>query len=94
MAKLRGQAEIEFLAAIPPVEWDSHLGGMTPGARTDLMEGCAALMQQAALLRGYLDGRFLFGDGDHARGVAAGNKLREKVRRALGYVYPKDDLSF
>jgi len=46
-----------------------------------------------ARFRAYFDARFHSGC-THAEAVKDANKLVTKVRRALGYTYPKDDLNF
>jgi hypothetical protein len=79
---IRHEAGIEFL---PP-----------PKDRADLdttIRELDALMVKAALLRGYLDGRYGHGCGDqgHEDAVNEANKLVRAVRRALGFnVTPRE----
>lgn len=77
------------LLALPPVVWNDHLSEMSIEERQEIASSLSHILERAALAHGYIDGRFLFGDGTHERGVKAGNALRAKVRKALGFTYPK-----
>lgn len=83
-----GMTAFEFLG-LSPLVWADHLEKMTPDRRDAITRGLSAVLETAALARGYIDGRYLFGDGDHSRGVKSGNALRTKIRAALGFAYPK-----
>ena len=93
------QAAIELLST-EPVAWEVKIAGLSPAEREHLTNSLSAVLERAALARGYMDGAFggdtyLFGTGTHARGVKAANALRVKIRKALGYAYPKSQpLSF
>jgi len=53
-------------------------------------------MQHCARLRGYLDARYGSGCGDqgHETGVKWSNALVKKVRKALGFTLPSNDVRF
>ncbi len=55
-----------------------------------------ATIQGLTRLRGYLDARYGHGCGDqgHTDAVKEANRLTTKVRKALGYTYPKCEVSF
>ncbi len=91
---------IELLST-EPVAWEVKIAGLSPAEREHLTNSLSAVLERAALARGYMDGAtgisgsYLFGTGTHARGVKAANALRVKIRKALGYAYPKSQpLSF
>ena len=101
------QAAIELLST-EPVAWEVKIAELSPAEREHLTNSLSAVLERAALARGYMDGAYrpfvrcsasyrlvLFGTGTHARGVKAANALRVKIRKALGYAYPKSQpLSF
>lgn len=94
--KRRLTPEALHLLTLPPKQWEEFVNTMTEDERQNAQRGIDALMQGGARLSGYLDVRGATGNGDggHTRGVAKSNKMAEKVRKALGYTYPKSDINF
>lgn len=65
-------------------------------ARQSLCRSLEAICVRAARIIGYLEARGVSGcgDGGHADGVTESNRVAAKVRKALGFTYPKDDWRF
>lgn len=76
------------LVAMPPAVWAEHLEELSAEECESMASSLSHIIERAALARGYIDGRYLFGTGTHDRGVKAANALRVKVRKALGFAYP------
>jgi hypothetical protein len=58
---------------------------------------CDAIIEKATRLRAYVEGRggrLNPNDLGHEQAVKLSNRLCEKVRRVLGYSYPKHDVTF
>ena len=81
----------------PPVEWRATMQELSQHEVQQVGSSLDVLMQQAARLRGYLDEVELNGVKDdvcHAAAVVQSNRTLAKVRKALGYTYPRQDISF
>jgi hypothetical protein len=88
-------ALLDALLNSAPVEWQ-YLVTAKPETLGRCITGLDALMEKSARLRGYLDGRYGHGCGDqgHKDAVKMSNRLLNKVRKALGFIFPRQDLSF
>lgn len=81
-----------LMSAFPPAAWDEIIGGC--GAQVqDTIEGHAdGLAVYFARMSAYTSARML--DQGHSTAVRKQNATANKVRKALGYSYPKADISF
>lgn len=82
-----------------PVQWDGITTECLKRGTATVQEiaNCLdSMAERCARLSGYLEARGATGCGDngHAEGVKSSNKKVTKVRKAIGYSYPKSDLSF
>jgi hypothetical protein len=77
-------------------EWDYLQHNMNVETKGDCVRHLDALITRASMLRGYLDMRYGHGCGDqgHDSGVDEANKLATKVRKALGFTLPKQNIRF
>lgn len=80
----------------PMVNWKDAATALKPEALVDAVRSLDSLIERAARLRGYLDGRYGHGCGDqgHADAVKMSNALAAKVRKALGFTYKDHPLTF
>lgn len=87
---------MQLIKELAPVEFQAQVNAMTTEDRRVYIDELDAIMQKAAMLRGYLDARYGHGCGDqgHQDGVKACNRLVAKVRKALGFTIAKRDLTF
>lgn len=95
MAHLKNISDktVEFLNA-PPVLWETRLESLNIGDTNTITVDLSAIIQTAAHLKGYIEGRVMYENRDHAFGVKAANNLLAKVRKVLGYAYPRQDVNF
>ncbi len=82
-----------------PITWDAKVTeSLIRGTANvqELANWLDSMTERCARLSGYLEARGATGCGDngHAEGVKQSNKKVAKVRKAIGYTYPKADLSF
>jgi hypothetical protein len=84
----KAMTAIELLST-EPAAWEVKIAELSPAEREHLTNSLSAVLERAALARGYMDGAYLFGTGTHARGVKAAYALRVKICKALGYACPK-----
>lgn len=86
----------EFIEVIPLVDLQETVNPMTMEGRRKIIDELDAVIQRAARIRGYVDMRYGSGCGDqgHVAGVKESNKLVNKIRKALGFTYPKADVRF
>lgn len=78
------------------VEWEEAVRMLTSAQIQEVQNRCDAMAERAARLSGYLDARGATGCGDsgHSEGVKRSNKKAHRVRKALGFTYPRKDISF
>lgn len=82
-----------------PFSWDVRVSQIleqgTVSVR-ELADWLDSISIRCARLSGYLDARGALGCGDngHSDGVKLSNRKATKVRRALGYTFPKYDINF
>lgn len=79
-----------------PVDWQAIADAMTASERDEVsrkLENSAVWMSRAAA---YFEERGGYGCGDqgHSAAVKVQSKQAEKVRRALGFSYPKQNITF
>lgn len=82
LERLRG------LLTAPPVDWREWVDDLRPEIRRELVKDLDALLDRAALLQGYVDGRANatgIGDEPHRYAVRRGNRVRAQVRTAIGF---------
>lgn len=91
------EEKAKFLMNLPMVEWNDSQHGYFPETKQEIIEELDAWIEKACRLRAYLDARVqMSGDNskDHNRAVRRQNGLATKVRRLLGYSYPKSEVMF
>jgi hypothetical protein len=84
------------LLVVPLVELESSIAGITPNDLDQLSRDLDAIAIRAARVARYVELRGGYGRGDqgHSAAVDAQNKTAAKVRKALGFSYPKQDIRF
>lgn len=90
---------IAHLLSLPMVEWDGFISRMLttqPRLRVlEVMNEMDALAEKTIRLRGYLEMREGGGsDRGHTEAVSESNRLTTLARKALGYTYPRQDVTF
>lgn len=85
--------------ACAPVTWDAKVTETLKdgtGTVQALVNWLDSVAEHCARLSGYLEARGATGCGDngHADGVKSSNRKVTKIRKALGYTYPKSNLQF
>lgn len=88
--------KIARLLKLPPAKWEAAADRMATRDRSEIVRELDALLDKAARLRGYFDERHGYGCGDqgHKSAVKECNRLGAKIRRTLGYSYPRQDIHF
>lgn len=90
--------DAEYWLALAPVRWYGEVEGMRAKVAEEAVQALDSHITAAARVRAYLQEWLNHGHGEdlraHRAGVRAGNRLVTKIRRALGYSYPKQDLNF
>lgn len=81
---------IDSWLLLAPVDWQSQAAQTPEARRLELARALDDIAQHAARLSAYLE---TFSNG-HDAAVRAQNRRIAKVRRALGFTYPKADLHF
>jgi hypothetical protein len=86
---------VQFYLDEPMTHWHTA-GTLTNEAQSEMIRYLDGEIERAARLRGYLDERYGHGCGDHGHNdaVKSSNRLAAKIRKALGFTYPKDDVRF
>lgn len=84
------------LLELAPVELEKAIDAIPMSDRQELAQELDAICQKASLVSGYLDARGATGCGDngHSAGVREANKARTRIRAAIGFTYPKSDITF
>jgi cytidylate kinase len=84
------------IMARPMVEWEAAADRMNARERAEIADALNQITQRAARAASYFEERYGYGCSDrgHAEAVKAQNKLVAKIRKALGFSYPKQDVSF
>lgn len=92
---MTGEQLATKLLASPMAQWDTILS-RNSDAVSEADDYLMATVEKAARASGYIAGRV--GSGGltrgHAEGVKRSNTFAAKVRRVLGFTYPKNDISF
>jgi len=85
----------QFFLDEPMTHWSS-VGELKPQAQHEVIRHLDAVIERAVRLRGYLDERYGYGCGDqgHKAAVKTSNKLAKRIRKALGFTYPGQDINF
>jgi hypothetical protein len=79
----------------PMVEWGCMLDRLSINDREQAVRDLDNLIERASRLRGYVDFRGVVGsDRGHTKAVKNSNRLTTKIRRALGYTHPQQNLAF
>jgi hypothetical protein len=79
-------------ANIAPVQWEETIDRMPDGARHQLETHARAAAVHYARIAAYVGGRNL--GADHAAAVQHQNSTARAVRKALGFSYPADPITF
>lgn len=74
------------LVKLPPVEWERETGKLSNEKRRELETECNEISQRLILLGSY---GFHSCESTHEQAVKLAMSQLVKVRRALGYAYPK-----
>ena len=79
-----------------PIEWPELVKALPSSEMLELSRWLDSVSEGAARLSAYVEARGGSGCGDsgHDRAVKAQNRRAAKVRRALGYTFPKLDFTF
>lgn len=77
---------------LPMAGWDRHTSRKASYELHDLQSGLAGLCVHVARAAGYFGARSH--GRDHRQAVKASNATAARVRRALGYTIPRDDINF
>lgn len=77
-------------------DWNSLQHNMLGETKEEIIRYLDRLMERSARLRGYLNTRYGngCGDGGHASAVKESNRLAWKVRKALGFIQPRKDITY
>lgn len=81
-----------MLMNLPPRKWEAALAEYSDTVRREIAEDLEGLAERAALVAGYVGARAQ--ERNHQAGVKRANKLCTAIRKAIGFSYPKYDLSF
>ena len=82
----------ELLLGLPPVEWEAWLSRNTSDTVRKTCKQLERVAVQAARMASYLNSR---ADGaTHLQALNGQNRIAERVRRAMGFTVPRDDLNF
>lgn len=81
---------------LPPIAWQAEVDKMKDGNKQEVSRWLDGVIERAARLQGYLDGRGAIGcgDGGHDAGVKESNRNVAKVRKALGFNQARNDVRF
>lgn len=87
------------LLRTPMVKWRARTAKLTNTERQKLIDELDALAIRCARLSGYLTSQLIGGndptdDQIHAAAVARSNRTARKVRKALGFTYANDPITF
>jgi hypothetical protein len=84
------------ILARPMVEWEASADKMTTAERGEVARALNTMAERAARAASYFEERYGYGCGDqgHSRAVKKQNKLAERIRKALGFTYAKQDVTF
>lgn len=83
---------ITTFTAQPLTKW-SHSADQIPiETRRELSDAACDYSIRFARASAYLNARYL--GGDHQAGVDASNKVVTALRKAFGFTYPQNDISF
>lgn len=77
---------------VPPVRWAEVYRRLPEKSRKEYADDLMALAQASARMAGYFYWRSL--GQDHHAAVRKSNTCVAAIRKALGYTYPRDDISF
>ncbi len=77
---------------VPPVKWQEVFEAVAAEDRTGFVRDLEALAERATRMAAYFNRRHL--GNDHAAAVRKSNSAGTAVRRALGFSYPKQDITF
>jgi hypothetical protein len=90
----------ETFVNAPPVHWETLMTLARSSKEAQWLGESVILLdntiEKLARVRGYLDGRYGHGCGDqgHTSAAKESNRLAAKVRKALGFTYSQQDLTF
>jgi len=85
---------LKEFAKLPPVEWQEAYDRLTVNERYALDNDAADLAIKYTRISRYVATRAYGGRNGHADAVRAQNIGVRKVRRALGFTYPDDPITF
>lgn len=84
--------QLERFVNAPMVKWAQLHDRMREGDRWDVDHHYAAMVERYARAEAYISRRR--SGGTHADAVKASNKVAERVRRAMGFTYPRQNITF
>lgn len=80
----------------PMIEWEGIASEMSAEDRGEVARKLNAQAEYLVRVASYFEERYGYGCGDqgHAAAVKAQNRVATRVRRALGFSIPKQDINF
>lgn len=78
---------VNVIKKYPPVVWERLVDRMPSAQRESWIEALEDLAIQSAWMAAYFEARYWSGCGDqgHLHAMRKSNKIRAKIRKALGY---------
>lgn len=77
------------------ITWPSMARALTDTERRELADWLDSLAERAVRLSGYLEGIHTSEDiFDHPQAVKRSNRKVSKVRKAIGFTQPRNDITF
>lgn len=90
--KMKTETKLGEIAALPMSEWQQALATVPLEHMIAMRDEGEGLVVRLARLTEYVE--YVSAKQGHARAVKAQNKRAEKVRKAMGFAYPKADVAF
>lgn len=81
---------VELLEA-PMIDWYAISAKLTNEERAEVSRLLDSKIEEAARLRGFIEA---LNHGARPAAVTASNNLAAKIRKALGFTYPRQDVRF
>ena len=91
-AEMAHDEAIRAIQEVAPVDWELYFEHSPLPDIKEVAQALERISERAARLAAYLNERAY--DGNHHQAVRAQNSMGTKVRRVLGFTYPKQDLNF
>ena len=86
------ERQYQYLQILAPIHWNDRLPALTPYDLEHIDTHGRLEIQRIARIVAYFGARRQ--GADHVAAVKAQNRLIRQIRKALGYTYPDDPLTF